>query len=31
MDDPFETDQAALNEAIDTIAKEGIGSLIGPH
>jgi len=28
-DDPFKTDQEALNEAIDTIEKEGIGSLIG--
>ena len=29
-DDPFETDQNALNEALDTIEKEGIVSLIGP-
>jgi len=28
-DDPFKTDQEALDEAFDTIEKEGIGSLIG--
>ena len=30
-DDPCETDQGALNEALDTIEKEGIVSLIGPE
>lgn len=30
-DDPFETDQEALNEALDTIEKEGIAVLIGPE
>jgi len=28
-DDPFSSDQAALDEALDTIDQEGIGSLIG--
>ena len=28
-DDPFSTDQAALDEALDAIEKEGIDSLIG--
>lgn len=28
-DDSFKTDQEALDEALDTIEKEGIGSLIG--
>ncbi len=28
-DDPFETDQAALSEALKTIKEEGIESLIG--
>ena len=30
-EDPFKTDQEALDEALDTIEKEGIGSLIGPE
>jgi hypothetical protein len=29
-DDPFETDQAALDEVFKTIEKEGIEALIGP-
>ena len=28
-EDPFETEEKALNEALDTIEKEGIESLIG--
>ena len=28
-DDPFDTDESALKEALDTIAKDGIASLIG--
>jgi len=28
-EDPFKTDQEALDEALDTIEKEGISSLIG--
>ena len=28
-DDPFSTDQAALDEALDAIEKEGIDALIG--
>ncbi|MHA2092509.1 MAG: hypothetical protein ACW98K_16805 [Candidatus Kariarchaeaceae archaeon] len=30
-DDPFDTDESALKEALDTIEKEGIESLIGPE
>jgi len=30
-EDPFETDGAALKEALDTIEKDGITSLIGPE
>lgn len=30
-DDPFNSDQAALDEALDTIEKEGIACLIGPE
>ena len=29
-DDPFDTDRKALDEALDTIKKEGIDVLIGP-
>lgn len=29
--DSFETDKAALQEALDTLEKEGIVSLIGPE
>ena len=29
-DDPFKTDESALNEALETIEMEGIASLIGP-
>jgi len=28
-DEPFKTDQEALDEAVNTVEKEGIGSLIG--
>ena len=30
-DDPFKTDESALEEALETIEKEGIVSLIGPE
>jgi hypothetical protein len=30
-DDPFNTDQAALNEVLETIEKEGIACVIGPE
>ena len=30
-DAPFKTDQAALDEALDTIDKEGLATLIGPE
>ncbi len=30
-EDPFSSDQAALDEALDTIEQEGIDSLIGPE
>lgn len=30
-DDPFPSDQAALDEVLDAIEKEGIGCLIGPE
>jgi hypothetical protein len=30
-DDPFKTDESALKEALETIEKEGIVSLIGPE
>jgi hypothetical protein len=29
--DPFDTDEAALQEALDSIEKEGIVSFIGPE
>ena len=29
-DEPFDTDQEALDEALNTIEEEGIDSLIGP-
>ena len=30
-EDPFETDEMALQEALETIEKEGINALIGPE
>jgi hypothetical protein len=30
-DDPFDTDQAALDEALDVVENEGIEALIGPE
>ena len=30
-DDPFKTDEEALKEALSTIEKDGIASLIGPE